>query len=67
MEQRGVRVPERVPPDLLGNPSAPRSRLNAFKETYNLELLEYEVGNHEEVVEGLEALLEDVEEYRQLH
>lgn len=39
----------------------------AFKETYNLELLEYEIGHHDEIINGLESLLEDVEEYRQLH
>lgn len=39
----------------------------AFKETYNLELLEYEAGHHGDVITGLEELVEEVEEYRQLH
>ena len=39
----------------------------AFKQTYNLELLEYEATKHDEVVTSLQGLLEQVEEYRQLH
>jgi hypothetical protein len=39
----------------------------AFRETYNLELLEYAAGQHEEVTNSLEDLLESVEEYRNTH
>lgn len=39
----------------------------AFRETYNLHLLEYAVGQHGEVVGSLEALYDEVEEYRATH
>jgi hypothetical protein len=39
----------------------------AFRETYNLQLLEYPAGQHHEVVGSLEELFESVEEYRNTH
>lgn len=39
----------------------------AVRETYNLELLEYDAGQHAQVTDSLEDLLESVEEYRNIH
>ncbi len=67
LENVHIAAPTALPHYALVPGGFPEIERRMTSETYNIRLLDYPAGQHEEVLQALRELAEDVEQYREAH